>query len=79
MLEVLCFAFSRWEGQIVQGFAPSDLQLFPLFVHNNIWKLSLRDNIPSILDRCCMPNLKELSINSQYVQGGTGMSAWHTR
>ncbi|SJL14465.1 uncharacterized protein ARMOST_17922 [Armillaria ostoyae] len=67
MLEDLYFAISGREDHIVQASAPSDLQLFPPFVHNSIWKLSFRDEIPSILDRCCMPNLKELSISGQYV------------
>ncbi len=66
MLEDLCFAAPRREGRTVQSSAPFDLQLFPTFVHSNIWKLTLGGNIPSILYRCCMPNLMELIVHGKH-------------
>ncbi len=62
MLEDLCFHVSREEGDIVPSSAPFDAQLHPAVVHNNIQKLTLPYEIPSILDRCLMPNLKEFFI-----------------
>lgn len=50
----------------VERQAPYDAQLFPAVVHRNIQKLLFSDDIPVILDRCPMPNLKELFLYEGY-------------
>ncbi len=50
----------------VERQAPYDARLFPAVVHRNIQKLLFSDDIPVILDRCPMPNLKELFLYGGY-------------
>ncbi|PBK84056.1 hypothetical protein ARMGADRAFT_616957 [Armillaria gallica] len=65
MLEDLEFSVSHEKDHVVQTSAPSNSQLLPTFVHNKIQNLKLDSDILSILDRCSIPNLKELYISSK--------------
>lgn len=65
MLEDLHFNIARPDG-IVRLPTPSDVPLFLAFVHNNIRRLALEGEIPSILDRCSIQNLKEMLVYSEY-------------
>ncbi|KAK0443384.1 uncharacterized protein EV420DRAFT_1029490 [Desarmillaria tabescens] len=45
---------------------PSDVPLSLAFIHTHIHRLTLNGEIPSVLDQCSMPNLKELFVYSEY-------------
>ncbi|SJL14458.1 uncharacterized protein ARMOST_17915 [Armillaria ostoyae] len=65
MLEDLHFNIARRDS-IAQPPTPSEVPPFPACIHNNIRKLTLDGEIPSILDRCSMSNLKDLLVYSDY-------------
>ncbi|KAK0215347.1 hypothetical protein EDD85DRAFT_943088 [Armillaria nabsnona] len=67
-----CRALTLYTGGIIQSSAPSDVQLFHVFAHNNIRTLILNDEIPSAVGRRSTPNLKGLFLYSErarYVVG----------
>ncbi|KAK0434447.1 hypothetical protein EV421DRAFT_2039625 [Armillaria borealis] len=66
MLENLEFSVSRDKDHVVQTSTPSNSQLLPTFVHNKIQNLKLDSDILSILDRCSIPNLKEIYISGKH-------------